>query len=111
MLLLEGGAVVLTYVVCADVVEAATGVTPRLLEDAAPATGTALDPPVAIDHRHIVGHALRHLAWLSDHDPAAAHVLGSWRSYLSEHRPAPSAQQRDPGEPGPASTQNLGVSR
>jgi hypothetical protein len=103
---IEGGAVVLTYVVC---VPTDGDHRARPVVDAQPISGTALDPPATIDHEHIVGHALRHLAWLSEHDPAAVQILEPWRPHLAAHRPAPFRQLHRPATP--PEDQNLGVSR
>jgi hypothetical protein len=92
---IEASAVVITYVVCVAAVAHVPGTTVHRIAGAVPATGTALDPPAAIEHDHIVGHALRHLAWLTDHDPAAGMALAAWRPHLAAFRPAPFAQLQE----------------
>jgi hypothetical protein len=89
---IQAGTVVITYAVCVATPGDLPGLSIRRVEDAAPATGTAFDPPATIEHDHIVAHALRHLAWLTDHDPAAGMALAAWRPHLAAYRPAPFAQ-------------------
>jgi hypothetical protein len=80
--------VVLTYVA---VVDPPTSPTVELEPlDAAPvAVGEATSPPERIDPGQVLGHTLRHLAWLVDQDPVAARALEGWRPFLVGHRPEP----------------------
>jgi hypothetical protein len=53
------------------------------------ARGDATAPPPDIDVLQVLEHALRHLAWLVQDDPAIAAVLPDWREILSGYVPEP----------------------
>jgi hypothetical protein len=87
----EAGTVVLTHLaVVAPPAADAAGFERWPVRGRELAYGTALAPPARIDPEHVVAHALRHLAWLVDHDHAVRAALGpGWRGALRSHRPEP----------------------
>jgi hypothetical protein len=87
----EAGTVVLTHLaVVARPAGDVAGFERRPVRGRELAFGTALAPPARIDPEHVVAHALRHLAWLVDHDGAVREALGpGWRGALRPHQPEP----------------------
>jgi hypothetical protein len=88
---LEDARVILTYVaVVADVLklppDSLVGVSVRRLDLA---RGDALAPPPAIGTEQVVEHALRHLSWLLQDDPAIRAALPDWLERLKEYEPEP----------------------
>jgi hypothetical protein len=54
------------------------------------ARSSATAAPTTIDHRQVIEHGLRHLAWLADEDPAvSAELAGPWRAVLAGYVPEP----------------------
>ena len=57
------------------------------------ARSTATDAPPTIASSQVLEHALRHLAWLAEDDPAVKGALSaSWRTSLAGYVPAPFRQ-------------------
>ena len=54
------------------------------------ARSTATAAPSTIDHRQVMEHGLRHLAWLAVDDPAvSAELAVPWRAALASYAPEP----------------------
>ncbi len=82
----EGGALMLTYVAVVDPPDGAEGAPVSLAPIACTGPTT---PPSAIAPEQVLAHTLRHLAWLTEHDPVAREALAGWAPYLRDHRPEP----------------------
>jgi hypothetical protein len=62
------------------------------------ARGRATAPPPAVHLTQVVGHGLRHLAWLVREDHAIHEALGAWATALRGDDPEPfRAFGREPG--------------
>lgn len=69
----QGGAVVLTYAALPDARIDLPAI--ELLHPSIVCSGDALHPqPPVLHHHHVAAHAVRHLAYLLDHDPAVVEV-------------------------------------
>jgi hypothetical protein len=53
------------------------------------ARGEALGAPPAIAAEQVLEHALRHLSWLAQDDPAIRAALPDWLDRLKEYEPEP----------------------
>lgn len=53
------------------------------------ARGDATAPPMSIGIMQVQEHALRHLAWLRQDDPAIARLLNDWANALCDYIPEP----------------------
>jgi hypothetical protein len=87
----EEGRVVLSYIA---VVEPPSGLpegtlsrTPVARADLA--RGDATAPPPEIGVLQVIEHALRHLSWLVQDDPAIGEALPDWRPILERYQPEP----------------------
>jgi hypothetical protein len=87
---LEGGRVVLTYVVA---VEPPAGLNENLTDEpvarAELARGDAMGPPPQIGAAQVLEHAFRHLAWLVKDDEAVREALPDWVTFLDAYEPEP----------------------
>lgn len=85
----QGDSVVLSFlaVVEPNIVDGYEG---RVFTAGGLARGSARDAPEAIESRQVLEHALRHLAWLAQDDPAVGAALSDpWHERLSSFVPAP----------------------
>jgi hypothetical protein len=87
----ESGRLVLTYLA---VVEPPASLPPDTLEPVAVprtdlARGDATAPPRDIGVVQVIEHALRHLSWLVQDDPAIGAALPDWRDLLASYQPEP----------------------
>jgi hypothetical protein len=87
----QDGRVILTYVA---VVEAPEQLPRESLVElpvarAELARGDAMGPPKTIGVTAVLEHALRHLSWLVQDDPAIAEALSDWTAILSGYKPEP----------------------
>jgi hypothetical protein len=82
-------AVILTFVVVID--QALVGAMESVPIDRAElARSQATAAPRAIDHRQVIEHGLRHLAWLAADDPVvAAELSDAWKDALARYVPEP----------------------
>jgi hypothetical protein len=53
------------------------------------ARGDATAPPQDIGVVQVIEHALRHLSWLVQDDPAIGAALPDWRDLLASYQPEP----------------------
>ncbi|HEY7754870.1 MAG TPA: hypothetical protein VID69_01435 [Actinomycetota bacterium] len=87
---LEGGRVVLTYVVA---VEPPGELNENLADEpvarAELARGDAMGPPPEIGAAQVLEHAFRHLAWLVKDDAAVRDALPAWATFLDGYEPEP----------------------
>jgi hypothetical protein len=85
--------VVLTYLA---VVEAPTSLNPNLTFEpvlrAEPARGGETAAPASIATTQVLEHALRHLAWLVQEDPAVSGAVPGWGALLRGYLPEPFRQ-------------------
>jgi hypothetical protein len=90
----EGGRLTLTYVALLEREgKLPAGFEARSVKGPAIARGTALKPPPRIPIGAVLGHALRHLAWLARDDEAVRRGLPpGWEAALRPFRPAPFSQ-------------------
>lgn len=84
----DGGSVVLTYLA---VVDGPSELNPNLASEpiarAELARGGATAAPASIAVAQVLEHALRHLAWLVNDDPAIAAALPEWPALLAGYVP------------------------
>jgi class 3 adenylate cyclase/CRP-like cAMP-binding protein len=87
----ERGRLILTYLAVLDGrVEPPQGMSSLDVRRADLARGSATGPPPSIQIDSVVEHALRHLAWLLQDDPAIKRTLGDrWTAILSTYEPEP----------------------
>jgi hypothetical protein len=95
----DGDHVVLTYLAVVETPEALDGnLVAEPVSRADLARGAAASAPESIATAQVLEHALRHLAWLIEDDPAVAAALPDWRLPLAAYVPEPF---RSLGEPRP----------
>lgn len=87
----EEGRVVLSYIA---VVDPPASLPPDTLvrtpvSRADLARGDATAPPAEIGVLQVIEHALRHLSWLVQDDPAIGEALPDWRELLASYQPEP----------------------
>jgi hypothetical protein len=87
----EEGRVILTYVA---IIETPRSLPPESLLKlpigrAALARGDAMAAPRSIGVDAVLEHALRHLSWLVQDDPAVMETLASWKKPLAAFQPEP----------------------
>jgi hypothetical protein len=87
----EDGRVILTYVaVVADPATLPKDSLVRLpVRRAELARGGAITAPKSIGVDAVLEHALRHLSWLVQDDPAIMETLASWKDALASFQPEP----------------------
>ncbi|HEX5937358.1 MAG TPA: hypothetical protein VFZ75_06690 [Actinomycetota bacterium] len=87
----EEGRVVLSYVAVVDapsqLLDGTLVRTPVVRADLA--RGDATAPPPEIGVLQVIEHALRHLSWLVQDDPAIGEALPDWRELLERYQPEP----------------------
>jgi hypothetical protein len=85
----EADTVILSFVVVIDAtLVGSMESAPIARTDLARSTATAA--PSTIDHRQVMEHGLRHLAWLAVDDPAvSAELAPPWRTALAGYAPEP----------------------
>lgn len=87
---LEGGRVVLTYVVAA---ERPRELNENLADEPVSRTdlarGDAMGPPPEIGVSQVLEHAFRHLSWLVKDDDAVRAALPDWVAFLGTYEPEP----------------------
>lgn len=85
-----GDEVVLTYIaVVTPGSSAPVSFAERPVARAVLARGDAVSPPPIIESAQVLEHALRHLAWLVEDDPAIAAALPTWKDVLESYVPEP----------------------
>lgn len=87
---LEGGRVVLTYVVVVDrPQELNENLTDEPVLRADLARGEAMGPPTEIGVAQVLEHAFRHLSWLVKDDEGVRATFPDWVAFLSTYEPEP----------------------
>lgn len=87
----EEGRVILTYVaaVAPPAQLPADSLVKLAVDRAELARGEAMAAPKTIGVDAVLEHALRHLSWLVQDDPAVRESLADWSSVLSRYQPEP----------------------
>jgi hypothetical protein len=87
----EEGRVVLSYVAVVEPPSSLPDGTlvPTPVGRADLARGDATAPPREIGVLQVIEHALRHLSWLVQDDPAIGEALPDWRELLERYQPEP----------------------
>ena len=87
----EEGRVVLSYVAVVEPPASLPDDTlvPTPVDRTDLARGDATAPPRAIGVLQVIEHALRHLSWLVQDDPAVGEALPDWRPILERYQPEP----------------------
>jgi hypothetical protein len=87
----EEGRVVLSYVAVVDPPASLPDDTlvPVPVDRTDLARGDATAPPREIGVLQVIEHALRHLSWLAQDDPAVGEALPDWQPVLERYQPEP----------------------
>lgn len=85
----RGEEVVLTYLAVIETAEVPESWEMRRVGRTELARGDTTAPPPTIGIDQVVEHALRHLAWLLQDDPAIRKALPDWRDRLAHYAPEP----------------------